>query len=636
MKKTTEIVSRLISDEILLETKSGNVKISTDEDGKLNIGSLYIPGNENTLIVDPVNNCVTASCLSVGVISASQYVGPIGGGGGGSPASPNNSVQFNNGGSFGGSSNLTFNPSTNILSGSQATFVRITGSFSGSGRNITNITASNISNFTNDVRGQFSAGTNITIVGGVISSTGGGGTPGGTNTTIQFNSGSTFSGSTNLVYDYTNNILSGTTAQFTSITGSHSGSGAGLFGIPNTGLTNSSLTIGSTNIALGSTATTIQGISVLTGSTVTGSTALFTTVTGTFSAPRGSFSAPAYSFTGDSDTGLFSSGSNVINMAAGGSEIFRALYLVGGPNIRFGGMSPAFNGLNYVNSTVNSGSALFTAIAHGDSGTFAQESSRGGAFNGARSRGSNASPVAVGSNDSLANYGGLGYNGSAYFYGANMVIKAEDTYNATSNPGRFEFYTAQSGSTSTTIRMIISGSGDVTIGKGSSPANARLDVLGNTTISGNLNITGSSTFTTVSGTTAQFTTVTGSNIRSNYAFISGNVDISGTLTAIAKSFDIQHPSIKGMRLRYGSLEGPENGVYVRGLSTSSFICLPEYWINLVDENSITVSITPIGVYQNFWIDKIENNKVYVSGKLEKYYFHIFAERKDIGKLVVEY
>ena len=636
MKKTTEIVSRLISDEILLETKSGNVKISTDEDGKLNIGSLYIPGNENTLIVDPVNNCVTASCLSVGVISASQYIGPIGGGGGGSPASPNNSVQFNNGGSFGGSSNLTFNPSTNILSGSQATFVRITGSFSGSGRNITNITASNISNFTNDVRGQFSAGTNITIVGGVISSTGGGGTPGGTNTTIQFNSGSTFSGSTNLVYDYTNNILSGTTAQFTSITGSHSGSGAGLFGIPNTGLTNSSLTIGSTNISLGSTATTIQGISVLTGSTVTGSTALFRTVTGTFSAPLGNSFLPSYSFTGDPDTGIFSSGSNQINISVSGTEFVRAFRSASGPIFRIGGMSPTFTGLTYSNNITASGFAGIWATGHGESGTFAQESTRGGSFLGARSRGANEAPTAVGSGDSLLQIGGLGYNGSGYFFGGGMYVKADGTYTSTSIPGRIEFVTVPSGSTFTTVRMIITSSGDVTIGKGISAANARLDVLGSTTISGNLNITGSSTFTTVSGTTAQFTTVTGSNIRSNYAFISGNVDISGTLTAIAKSFDIQHPSIQGMRLRYGSLEGPENGVYVRGLSTSSFVCLPEYWINLVDENSITVSITPIGVYQNFWIDKIENNKVYVSGKLEKYYFHIFAERKDIGKLVVEY
>ena len=166
------------------------------------------------------------------------------------------------------------------VTGSTALFTQITGAFSGNGANITNITASNISNFTNDVRGQFSAGTNITIVGGVISSTGSsGGTPGGTDQTVQFNSGSTFSGSTNLRYNYITNVLSGTEAQFTVITSSFTGSGAGLFGIPNSGLVNSSITIGTTNIALGETATTIQGISVLTGSTITGSIAQYTQIT---------------------------------------------------------------------------------------------------------------------------------------------------------------------------------------------------------------------------------------------------------------------------------------------------------------------------------------------------------------------
>ena len=98
--------------------------------------------------------------------------------------------------------------SASNIGATTAIFSQVTASFSGSGANVTNLTASNILNFTNDVRAQFSQGTNITIVGGVISSTGGGGgTPGGTNTTIQFNSGSTFSGSSNFVWDYTNNTL---------------------------------------------------------------------------------------------------------------------------------------------------------------------------------------------------------------------------------------------------------------------------------------------------------------------------------------------------------------------------------------------------------------------------------------------
>mgnify|MGYP003344219784 CR=1 FL=1 len=61
------------------------------------------------------------------------------------------------------------------VSGSIGRFTTITSSFTGSGAGLYNLTASGISNFTNDVRAQFSAGTNITITNGIISSTGGGG-----------------------------------------------------------------------------------------------------------------------------------------------------------------------------------------------------------------------------------------------------------------------------------------------------------------------------------------------------------------------------------------------------------------------------------------------------------------------------
>lgn len=61
------------------------------------------------------------------------------------------------------------------ITGSVAKFTAVTSSFSGDGNNITNLTASHITNFTNDVRSQFSAGANIIIANGVISSTGGGG-----------------------------------------------------------------------------------------------------------------------------------------------------------------------------------------------------------------------------------------------------------------------------------------------------------------------------------------------------------------------------------------------------------------------------------------------------------------------------
>jgi hypothetical protein len=117
---------------------------------------------------------------------------------------------------------------------------------------------------------------------------------------------------------------------------------------------------------------------------------------------------------------------------------------------------------------------------------------------------------------------------------------------------------------------------------------------------------------------------------------SGSVTISGSLIATTKSFDIVHPLNPSMRLRYGSLEGPENGVYVRGKTKERVIKLPEYWTNLVDESTITVNLTPIGSQQQLWVEKVENNTVVIGGELVECYFTVFAERKDVDKLVVEY
>ena len=64
-----------------------------------------------------------------------------------------------------------------------------------------------------------------------------------------------------------------------------------------------------------------------------------------------------------------------------------------------------------------------------------------------------------------------------------------------------------------------------------------------------------------------------------------------------KGFDIKHPTKENHRLRYVCLEGPEGGVYHRGiLKDSEFIELPDYWKDLVDTKTITVHLTPIGTY----------------------------------------
>jgi len=108
-----------------------------------------------------------------------------------------------------------------------------------------------------------------------------------------------------------------------------------------------------------------------------------------------------------------------------------------------------------------------------------------------------------------------------------------------------------------------------------------------------------------------------------------------------KSFDIPHPTKKGWRLRHICIEGPTADVYVRGkLNNSNVIELPEYWKNLVDPETITVNLTPIGVYQELYVDKIEwGTRILVknnSGSAVNCYYIVYGERADTGKNISEY
>jgi len=120
------------------------------------------------------------------------------------------------------------------------------------------------------------------------------------------------------------------------------------------------------------------------------------------------------------------------------------------------------------------------------------------------------------------------------------------------------------------------------------------------------------------------------------------LEVNGSFAATTKSFVIDHPTKPDMKLRYGSLEGPENGVYVRGkLKDFNVIVLPDYWVGLVDEDSITVNLTAIGKYQKLYVEEIKNNCVYIGNdnllnKNIECFYTVYAERKDVEKIIVEY
>jgi hypothetical protein len=147
-------------------------------------------------------------------------------------------------------------------------------------------------------------------------------------------------------------------------------------------------------------------------------------------------------------------------------------------------------------------------------------------------------------------------------------------------------------------------------------------------------------YQTSSGVAVMTIDTTNSRIGIGTTSPSYDLEVNGEISATNKSFVIDHPTKSGMKLRYGSLEGPENGVYVRGrIEGTNVIELPDYWTGLVNPGTMTVHLTPIGRFCNAYVDIIADNKIYIKSyifnKINCFYI-VYAERKDIPKLKVEF
>ena len=136
-------------------------------------------------------------------------------------------------------------------------------------------------------------------------------------------------------------------------------------------------------------------------------------------------------------------------------------------------------------------------------------------------------------------------------------------------------------------------------------------------------------------------TVNTGNVLINGALhVNGHASWNSSIVATTKLFRVSHPNIDGHYLQHGCLEGPEHAIYVRGrVSRDGIIELPDYWQNFVDKESITVTLTPIGAFQELFVDRIEYGKrVYIKnqagGKIDAYY-QVHAERIDVDKITVE-
>lgn len=128
-------------------------------------------------------------------------------------------------------------------------------------------------------------------------------------------------------------------------------------------------------------------------------------------------------------------------------------------------------------------------------------------------------------------------------------------------------------------------------------------------------------------------------------FVSGGIAalgviISSNIQGAVKYFNIPHPTKEDKRLVHACLEGPENGVYFRGrLKGEGKIEFPEYWVGLVDSESVSVQLTQIGSSQDLIVENIDwPNSITVrsgNGSEIDCYYTINGTRIDVPPLKVE-
>ena len=142
----------------------------------------------------------------------------------------------------------------------------------------------------------------------------------------------------------------------------------------------------------------------------------------------------------------------------------------------------------------------------------------------------------------------------------------------------------------------------------------------------------------------------------------GNTDVAGNVTAMTNvqaqgevmsncgrhvlslkkdlPFDMPHPNKEGWRLIHVCIEGPEIAVYCRGkVPPNGIINLPSFWEGLVNTDDMSISLTPIGSWQELFVKEIRWGKQVIvrnnaGGPINADYY-IVARRLD-DDLVVEY
>ena len=457
--------------------------------------------------------------------------------------------------------------------------------------------------------------------------------------------------------------------------------------IANAKLTNSSVTVGTTAIALGASSTTLAGLTSVTSTTFVGAltgNASTATSAATLTTAR---NINGVSFNGSADITITAANPNALTIGTGlsgtsyngSSAVTIALAAAHGDTTN----PYASKTANFFLAAPNgaAGAPTFRAIVAADIPTLNQNTtgSAGSAPAGTLTGATLASGVTASSLTSVGTITSGTWSGSfGAVSGANLTSLTAGNLSGTipsavlGNSVHFIGTTSIALNRASAAQTLTGVSIDGTAGgetlatvtnRGAATTSSIYLPSGEGTAYGFWG--GTTTYSIAMGTTAgtyQYGPVTDYSIKTNMAggigrgftwgqfgvkpiaalnSTSGDMQIAGTFSAASKSFLIPHPTKEGMQLRHGSLEGPENGVYIRGkLKDNNTIELPEYWTKLVDPDSITVSLTSIGKHQDLYVESIDIDKIVVgNGNLINRsincFFVVYGERIDIAKLVVE-